>query len=58
MATNLNLEGVGAAMLEANRLVNTDAPSTRLARGLASGSVLKFANRKMLADAIQGRLRF
>ena len=31
---------------------------TRLARGLASGSVLEFANKEMLADAINGRQRF
>ena len=33
-------------------------PITRLARGLASGSVLEFANKEMLADALLGRQRF
>jgi recombination protein RecR len=31
---------------------------TRLARGLASGSTLEFANRDMLADAFAGRQPF
>jgi recombination protein RecR len=58
MATNPNLEGDGTALLVANRLAETGVPITRLARGLASGSVLEFANREMLADAINGRQRF
>jgi len=58
MATNPNMEGDGTAMLVANRLTETGVPVTRLARGLASGSVLEFANREMLADAINGRQRF
>jgi recombination protein RecR len=58
MATNPNLEGDGTAMLVANRLAATGVSITRLARGLASGSVLEFANKEMLADAISGRQRF
>lgn len=58
MATNPNLEGDGTALLVANRLADTGVPITRLARGLASGSVLEFANKEMLADAINGRQRF
>jgi recombination protein RecR len=58
MATNPNLEGDGTALLVANRLADTDVPITRLARGLASGSVLEFANKEMLADALNGRQRF
>ena len=58
MATNPNLEGDGTALLVANRLSDTGVTITRLARGLASGSVLEFANREMLADAINGRQRF
>lgn len=58
MATNPNLEGDGTALLVANRLSETGVPITRLARGLASGSVLEFANKEMLADAINGRQRF
>ena len=58
MATNPNLEGDGTAMLVANRLANSGVSVTRLARGLASGSVLEFANREMLSDALSGRQRF
>jgi recombination protein RecR len=58
MATNPNLEGDGTALLVANRLADTGVTITRLARGLASGSVLEFANKEMLADAINGRQRF
>jgi recombination protein RecR len=55
MATNPNLEGDGTALLVADRLAGTGVRITRLARGLASGSTLEFANRDMLADAISGR---
>jgi len=58
MATNPNLEGDGTALLVANRLADTGVSVTRLARGLASGSVLEFANKEMLADALNGRQRF
>ena len=55
MATNPNLEGDGTALLIANRLGQSDLRITRLARGLASGGTLEFANRDMLSDAIAGR---
>lgn len=58
MATNPNLEGDGTALYIANRLADTLVPITRLARGLASGSVLEFANKEMLADALSGRQPF
>jgi recombination protein RecR len=58
MATNPNLVGDGTALLVANRLAGTGVPITRLARGLASGSALEFANKEMLADALNGRQRF
>jgi recombination protein RecR len=58
MATNPNLEGDGTALLVANRLAESGVPITRLARGLASGSVLEFANKEMIADALNGRQRF
>ena len=58
MATNPNLEGDGTALLVANRLGDSDVTITRLARGLASGSVLEFANKEMLADALSGRQKF
>lgn len=55
MATNPNLEGDGTALLIANRLGHSGVRITRLARGLATGSTLEFANRDMLADAMSGR---
>jgi recombination protein RecR len=55
MATNPNLEGDGTALLIANRLSEAPVKITRLARGLASGGTLEFANRDMLADAFTGR---
>jgi recombination protein RecR len=55
MATNPNLEGDGTALLVANRLADSGVRITRLARGLATGSTLEFANRDMLADAMSGR---
>jgi len=58
MATNPNLEGDGTALLIANRLGGSNVRITRLARGLASGSTLEFANRDMLADAMAGRHPF
>lgn len=58
MATNPNLEGDGTALLVASRLADTEVAITRLARGLASGSVLEFANKEMLADALSGRQKF
>jgi recombination protein RecR len=58
MATNPNLEGDGTSLLIANRLAEAGVRITRLARGLASGSTLEFANRDMLADAFAGRQPF
>ncbi len=55
MATNPNLEGDGTALLIAERLGPFNVRITRLARGLASGGTLEFANRDMLADAFSGR---
>ncbi|MGE3818412.1 MAG: recombination mediator RecR [Isosphaeraceae bacterium] len=58
LATNPTLEGDGTALLVARRVAPTGVKVTRLARGLASGSTLEFANRDMLADAIAGRQEF
>jgi recombination protein RecR len=58
MATSPNLEGDGTSLLIAERLSNCGVRITRLARGLASGSTLEFANRDMLADAFAGRHPF
>ncbi len=58
LATNPTLEGDGTALLVSQRLANTGVTVTRLARGLASGGELEFANKEMLADALLGRQRF
>ena len=58
LATNPTLEGDGTALFISNLLANDPVKITRLARGIASGSVLEFANREMLADAIRGRQSF
>ncbi len=58
MATNPTLEGDGTALFISNLLADEEVTITRLARGIASGSVLEFANREMLADALRGRQAF
>lgn len=58
MATNPTLEGDGTALFISSVLASDPVRITRLARGIASGSVLEFANRDMLADAISGRQAF
>lgn len=58
MATNPTLEGDGTALFISNLLASDPVRITRLARGIASGSVLEFANREMLADAMRGRQAF
>lgn len=58
MATNPTLEGDGTALFISNLLEASPVRITRLARGIASGSVLEFANKEMLADAMRGRQQF
>lgn len=58
MATNPTLEGDGTALYVSSLLAPYGVKITRLARGLPSGSVLEFANKEMLADAIEGRRTF
>ena len=58
MATNPTLEGDGTALFISNILAGHAVRMTRLARGIASGSVLEFANSEMLADAMRGRQTF
>ncbi len=55
MATNPNMAGDGTALYISSLLKNTPAKITRLARGLATGSTIEYANGKMLTDAIIGR---
>jgi len=58
MATNPTVEGDGTALFISNLLANDPVRITRLARGIPTGSVLEFANREMLADALRGRQSF
>jgi recombination protein RecR len=58
MGTNPTLEGDGTALYISNLLAEDAVRITRLARGIATGSVLEFANREMLADALKGRQSF
>lgn len=58
MATNPTLEGDGTALHISNVLADFPVEITRLARGITSGSVLEFANKEMLTDAISGRKPF
>jgi recombination protein RecR len=58
MATNPTVEGDGTALYISNLLAGEPVKITRLARGIPTGSVLEFANREMLADALMGRQEF
>ena len=58
MATNPTLEGDGTALYISNVLAGIPLEITRLARGITSGSVLEFANKEILADALAGRQKF
>ena len=58
MGTNPTTEGDGTALHIANLLGELPVRITRLARGITSGSVLEFANKEILADALSGRQDF
>ena len=58
MGTNPTLEGDGTALYISNRLADFPVEITRLARGITTGSVLEFANKEILADALSGRQKF
>lgn len=55
MATNPTLEGDGTALHITQLLAETGVHATRLSRGVASGSVLEFASRDTLSDALRDR---
>jgi recombination protein RecR len=57
MATNPTVEGDGTALHISNLLAEYPLEVTRLARGITAGSVLEFANKEILADALNGRQR-
>lgn len=58
MATNPTVEGDGTALHISNLLAEMPVRVTRLARGITTGSVLEFANKEILADALTGRQKF
>jgi recombination protein RecR len=58
MGTNPTVEGDGTALYISNLLAEFPVEITRLARGITSGSVLEFASREVLAEALAGRQRF
>lgn len=58
MATNPTTEGDGTALHISNLLSDLPVRITRLARGITTGSVLEYANREMLSDALSGRQEF
>ncbi len=55
LATNPNTEGDGTALHIINLLQDYPVRLTRLARGITSGSVIEFANRDTLSDALRLR---
>ncbi|MFQ5807877.1 MAG: recombination mediator RecR [Phycisphaerae bacterium] len=55
LATNPNVEGDTTALHITSLLQNTGVKITRLARGLAPGAHIEYANRAMLEEALRGR---
>lgn len=55
MATNPTVEGDGTSLYISSVLAEFPVEITRLARGITAGSVLEYANREMIADALTGR---
>lgn len=55
MATNPNMVGDGTALYISSLLKGAGVKITRLARGLATGTTLEYANSRMLSDAITAR---
>lgn len=55
MGLNPTMEGDGTALYLAQELGKRQVKVSRLARGLPTGSQIEFANRSVLADAIEGR---
>ncbi len=55
LGLNPTLEGDGTGLYLADQLKSRNVRVTRLARGLPTGWQLEYANKAVLADAIQGR---
>lgn len=60
MATNPTVEGDGTSLHISNLLAELPGTIriTRLARGITPGSVLEYANKEILSDALSGRREF
>ena len=58
MATNPTVEGDGTALYVSNLLSEFPVRVTRLARGITTGSMLEFASKEILSDALAGRQAF
>ena len=58
MATNPTVEGDGTALYITNLLAPFEVETTRLARGITTGSILEYTNKEILADAMSGRQKF
>ena len=57
MATNPTMEGDGTVLYINSLLKNSDVEITRLARGLPTGGSIEYANKSILNDAINGRVK-
>jgi len=57
LATNPTVEGDATALHISSLLADTGVTVTRLARGLALGSQIEYANRAMLEEAFRSRAR-
>lgn len=55
LATNPTVEGDTTSLHITSMLADFDVAVTRLARGLAPGSQIEYANREMLQEAFRGR---
>lgn len=55
LATNPNVEGDTTALHISSLLADTGVSVTRLARGIAPGAQIEYANRAMLEEAFRGR---
>lgn len=55
MATNPTVEGDGTSLYISSVLAEYPVEITRLARGITAGSIIEYANREMIVDALEGR---
>jgi len=58
MATNPTVEGDGTALFISNLLAEYPVTTTRLARGITTGSILEHTNKEILADALVSRQKY